>query len=75
MPGSIISSCSEPKVNIGNLTKLLKFKIGPKVILAVNVDIQDHLINGQTGNIRHIQFAQVSVLKVYVVKFLINKPA
>ena len=35
-------------------------------MLTVNIDIQDRLINGQTGIIRHIEFAQSSVRKVYV---------
>ena len=35
-------------------------------MLTVNLDMQDRLINGQTGNIRHIEFAQGSVWKVYI---------
>ena len=35
-------------------------------MLAVNTDIQDRLINGQTGSIRDTEFAQGSVQKVYV---------
>ena len=35
-------------------------------MLAVNIDIQDRLINGQTGIIRHTEFAQGSVHKIYV---------
>ena len=45
---------------------LNRVKIGAKVMLTVNVDIQDCLINGQAGKIRHIEFAQGSVRKVYV---------
>ena len=30
-------------------------------MLTVNLDIQGRLINGQTGNISHIEFAQGSV--------------
>ena len=29
-------------------------------MLTVNIDMQDRLINGQTGNIRHIEFDQGS---------------
>ena len=39
---------------IGGLTKSRKFKIGVKVIISVNADIQDRLINGSTGNITHM---------------------
>ena len=35
-------------------------------MLAVNIDIQYHLINGYAGIIRHIEFAQGFVRKVYV---------
>ena len=41
-------------------------KIGTKVTLTVNLDMQDRLINGQTGNIKHIKFVQGSVWKVYI---------
>ena len=41
-------------------------KIGAKVMVTVNVDIKDRLINGQTENIKHIEFAQGSVQKVFV---------
>ena len=34
-------------------------------MLAVNIYIQDHLINGQTGIIRHINFARSSARKVF----------
>ena len=46
--------------------KLYKIKIGAKVILTVNVDTLNHLINGQTRNIWHIEFNQGSVRKKYV---------
>ena len=32
----------------------------------VDLDIQNRLINGQTGNISHIEFAQGSIRKAYV---------
>ena len=35
-------------------------------MLTVNIDIQDHLINGQMGIIRHIEFPQGSARKVYI---------
>ena len=35
-------------------------------MLTVNTDIHDRLLKGQTGNIRHIEFAQGSVHKAYV---------
>ena len=35
-------------------------------MLTVNIDIQNCLINGQTGVIRHIEFAEGSACKVYI---------
>ena len=51
---------------------LAKSKIGEKIILTVNLDIQERLINRQTGNINHSEFAQGSVPKVYV-KFSVKQ--
>ena len=45
---------------------MLKLKIGAKVMLTANLDIQDSLINGHTGNINHLEFTQGSGRKVYV---------
>ena len=45
------------------LAKFLKLEIGAKVMLTVNIDIWERIINGQTGIIRHIEFAQGSVCK------------
>ena len=56
---------NQRQTNTGGLAKLLKLKIGAKVMLTVNIDIQDCLINGQTGIIRHIEFVQGSAHKVY----------
>ena len=44
---------------------MLKLKVGARVMLTVNSDIQDCLINDQTGNDCHNKFAQVSVWKAY----------
>ena len=57
---------NQKQTNGGGLAKSSKIKIGGKVILIVNLDIQGCLITGQTGNIRHIEFAQVSFLKVHL---------
>ena len=45
---------------------MLKLKIDAKVMLTVNVDIQNRLINGQTGNVKHIEFVHGSIHKVHV---------
>ena len=53
------------QTNTGGLPKLFKIIIDAKVILTVNVDIQDCLINGQTGSTRHTEFAHGNFRKVY----------
>ena len=45
---------------------MLKLNVGAKVMLTVNLDIQDRLINDQTGNIRHIEFAQSTVYEICI---------
>ena len=56
----------EKQTKTGGLAKLLKLKIVAKVMSTVNIEIQDRLINGQTGNIRLIEFAQGSASKMSV---------
>ena len=48
---------------------MLKLKTGANVMLTVNLNIQDRLINGQTGNISHTELAQGSVRNVVYLKF------
>ena len=54
---------NQKQTNTGGLVKLLEF--GAKVMLRVNISIKDCLINSQTGNVRHIQFAQGNVSQVH----------
>ena len=66
-PLALIEAAQNQKpTNIGGLAKVFKLKIGAKVMLTVNIDIQVGLINGQTGNIRYIEFAEGTAHKVYV---------
>ena len=66
-PLALIKAAQNQKqTNTEDVAKLLKLKIVAKVMLTVNIDIQDRLFNGQTGIIRHIEFAQGSVCKVCV---------
>ena len=61
-PLTIIQAAQNQKqTNIRGLEKLLKLKIRAKVILTVNLDIQDRIIIGQTETISHIEFVQSSV--------------
>ena len=58
-------------IRAGSFTKLFRLKIGAKVILTANLDIQDHLKNGQTGNVSHTEFAQV--FKYYCIRKVYTK--
>ena len=52
---------NQKQTNTGGLAKWLKLKIGAKVMLTVNIDIQNRLIessDAQTGIIRHINIKQ-----------------
>ena len=62
---TIQAAQNQKQTNTGGLGKLRKLKIGAKVMLTVNLEIQDRLINGQTGKISYIEFAQDIVQKVY----------
>lgn len=49
---SLIRAAQNQKLtNTGVLAKTLELKIGSKVMLTVTIDIVDHLINGQIGQI------------------------
>ena len=66
---TIQAAQNQKQTNTEGLAKLLLtviFKLLSKVMLTVNLDILDHLINGQIGNSKHIVFAQGSVGKVYI---------
>ena len=63
----ILAAQNQKQTNTGGLAKLFKLNIGEKVMLSVNVGIQcRHAINGQAENVKHIEFVQGSIHKVYV---------
>ena len=64
---------NQKQTNTGGLAKLLKLEIGANVMLTIYLDIQHRLINGQTGNVKHIEFKVVFIN--YMLFFLINKQA
>ena len=65
---------NQKEANTGSLAKLLKLKTRTKVMLTVNLDIQDRLINDKTVSISCIEFVQGIIWKVYI-KFLDEKSA
>ena len=50
----------------GNLVYSLELKIGAKVILTCNIDIEDRLINGKIGTACHFMSNHQQVLRIYV---------
>ena len=66
-PLALIQAAQNQKqTNTGGFQNLLKLKVGAKIMLTINIDIQDRLINDQTGSISHIEFAQDSICKIFV---------
>ena len=63
---AIQAAQNQNQTNTGGLPKFLKLKCGAKVMLTVNLNIQNRLINCQTGNTSHIEFSKGSVRKVFV---------
>ena len=62
----ILVAQNQKQINTGGLVKLLKLKIGARVMLTVNVDMQDCLVHGLTGNVKHIESVQSSIHKVHL---------
>ena len=54
------------KKNIQKIPYKFNLKTGAKMMLAINIDIQNRVINGQKGDIRYTKFAGGSFCKVYV---------
>ena len=51
----------------GGLPQSLQIKLNARVMLTVNIDLQDRLVNGQLGTIKHISTdKQGNVAKIYI---------
>ena len=48
------------------LAGLLNIKLNARVMLTVNIDIEDRLINGQIANLKHILTDRGFVVKIYI---------
>ena len=56
----------EPKSDM-RLTNVLKVKLNARIILSVNIDLQDQLINGEIGKMKHISEGRINnITKIYV---------
>ena len=51
----------------GGLAKTVQIKLNAQVMLTVNIDLQDNLVNGQLGTIKHISIdTKCNVTKMYI---------
>ena len=51
----------------GGLAGTLELKVNARVMVTVNVDLEDRLVNGQLGTVKHFQKGQNgNVLKIYI---------
>ena len=50
----------------GNLTYLLELKVGAKIMLTCNINLDDRLINGQVEQIMAFQRNNLQVTKIYI---------
>ena len=49
----------------GGLAGILKIKTNARVMLTVNIDLQDRLVNGQLGTVMHITGNSQGISKIY----------
>ena len=58
---------SKRQSETGGLGTILELKVGARVMLTSNIDIEDRLINGQIGTVRHITINNATkVEKIYI---------
>ena len=50
----------------GGLAYSLELKINARVMLTININIQDRLINGQIGTVKHIEIKENEVKTIYL---------
>lgn len=71
VPTSLIEKArNRGQMETGGLARTLTLKVGAKVMLTANIDIESKLTNGQIGTVYHIKMdSVVNDLKVIYVKF------
>ena len=50
----------------GGLAYSLELKINARVMLATNINIENRLINGQIGTVKHIEIKEIEVRTIYL---------
>ena len=49
----------------GDLASILELKINARIMLTTNINIEDRLINGQMGTVKHIEIRDTEVQTIY----------
>ena len=62
----IIGAENRKPSDTGGFAKCLKLKLEAKVMLTVNVDVQDRLINEQIGVVKHLEIIENNVSIIYI---------
>ena len=62
----IIAAPNRRPSDTGGLVKCLTLKLEAKVMLTVNVDVQDRLINGQIRVVKHLEIIENKVSIIYI---------
>ena len=62
----ILLAQNRKQTDTDGLSKCLELKRGAKVMITVNIDIQDRLINGQVGKVSDFEVVDNNVKRVYI---------
>ena len=66
-PSKLIESLNaKSQSSTSGLAHCLHLKKGGRVMLTVNIDLSDHLVNGQLGTVDNIGFIQSGISKIYL---------
>ena len=66
-PSKIEKVLNRSQIEAGGLAGILERKVNARVMLTVNVDLEDRLVSGQLSTVKHFQKDQNgNVLKIYV---------
>ena len=50
----------------GGLASLLELKVNARVMLTANINVEDRLVNGQMGTVKHIEIKENEVRTIYL---------
>lgn len=65
-PNALQRALNKSQTETGGLARILDIKVGARVMLTSNIDIEDRLINGQLGTVAQISTENGNVTTIYV---------